>query len=101
MGVLYDVCQTSSESFKNFMSGMFFKDSASSTKNQNGGKSHMTNQLYRLKLEIASDVDSAYQISCKSIFNFMRRRFLKVLAYFSKIKMAAKPRDLSSLWAQT
>ena len=78
------VCQISSNLFKNFMSSMFFKDLASSSENQNGGESYMTNQFFRLKLERASDVDSGYQISCKSISNFMRRRFLKVLASFSK-----------------
>ena len=78
------VCQILSKLFENFMSSKFVEVSASSTKNQNGNKGHVTNQLFRLKLKRASDVDSAYQIPCKSIFNFMRKRFLKDLASFSK-----------------
>jgi len=45
---------------------------------------HVTYQLFQLKPERGMDVDGVSQISCESVFNFMRRRFLKVLASFSK-----------------
>jgi len=45
---------------------------------------HVTYQLFELKPERAMDVDGVSEISCQSVFNFMRRRFLKVLASFSK-----------------
>ena len=44
----------------------------------------MTSQLFELKPERAVDVDGVCQISIQSVCNFMRRRFLKDLASFSK-----------------
>jgi len=44
---------------------------------------HVTCQDFELKYKRAMDVDGVWQISCQSVCNFMRRRFLKVLASFS------------------
>jgi len=44
----------------------------------------VTNQLFELKPKEAMYIDGVCQLSGQSVCNFMRRRFLKVLASFSK-----------------
>jgi len=50
----------------------------------------VTNQLFELKPERPIDVDGVCQISCQSVCNFMRRRFFKDLASFSKKQNGGK-----------
>ena len=79
-----DVCRISCQSVCNLMRRRFFKVLASFTKKSKWRPNLVTNQLYELKLGRAMDVDDVCRISCQSVCNFMRRRFLKVLASFSK-----------------
>ena len=51
---------------------------------------HVTNQLFELKPKRAMCVDGICQISGQSVCNFMKRRFFKVLASFSKKQNGGK-----------
>ena len=51
---------------------------------------HVSNQLFELKPKRAMSIDSVCLILGQSVRNFMRRRFLKVLAFFSKKQNGGK-----------
>ena len=50
----------------------------------------MTNQLFELKPKRGLYVDGVCQIAAQSVSNFMRRRFFKDLASFSKKQNGGK-----------
>ena len=78
------VCQISCKSVCNFIRRRFLNVLASFSNKSKWRPNHVTCQPFELKHERAMDVDGVCQISCQSVCNFMRRRFLKVLASFSK-----------------
>ena len=62
---------------------------------------HVTNQYFGLNIESASHVDGAFQMSCPSVCNLMRRRFFKDLASFSKNQNGGQTTWQPTFWAQT
>jgi len=62
----------------------FFNVLASFSKKTKWWPNHVTCQFFELKPKRAMYVDSVCQISGQLVCNLMRRKYLKVLASFSK-----------------